>query len=150
MEMLSDPIRKRKLLESVLGLAFRKRYPDFSKEIDAAFDGYSLETFDKYHATFNCIMSAMFYFYAPLCAVPQSDGGPRKLLGGGFNKQRSNLNDEKYVQSALLCARLVTRNEGMKNVMELFRACGIWNGDVIFTSPGPSQNLLVELPPALK
>lgn len=149
-EVLSDPIRKRKLLEGVFGLAFRTRHPGCSKQIDAAFESYSVETFDRYHSAFNCIMSALFYFYAPLCAMPLPDGGSRKLLGGGFNNQKSNLNDEKYVQSALLCARLATRDEAMKKIMELFRACGLWNGEVIFTNPGPSQNLLAELPPALK
>jgi hypothetical protein len=145
-EMLSDPARKHKLLEGVFGLAFRARYPDCSKQIDAAFESYSLETFDKYHATFNCIMSAMFYFYAPLCKIRGTD----KIVGRGFKHQKSNLNDEKYVQSALLCARLATRDEDMRNIMELFRACGLWNGKIIFTNPGPSQNLLSELAAALK
>jgi len=145
-EMLSDPTRKHELLEGVLGLAFRARYPDCSNEIDAAFESYSLETFDRYHATFNCIMSALFYFYAPLCKI----GGTNKIIGRGFKHQKGNLNDEKYVQSALLCARLATRDEGMRNIMELFRSCGLWNGQTIFTSPGPSQNLSLELPRALK
>lgn len=148
-EILSEPARKRKLLDGIFGLAFRTRHPKCSKEIDAAFESYSLESIDQYHATFNCIMSAMFYFYAPLCAIPLPDGGPRKLLKGG-KRQKSNFSDEKYVQSALLCARLATRDEGMRNVMELFRACGLWNGEIIFTNPGSSQNLSSELPGALK
>jgi hypothetical protein len=146
LEMLSDPTRKRKLLEGVLGLTFRIRHPDCSGKIDAAFDNYSLANFDKYHATLNCIMSAMFYFYAPLCKI----GGTDKIIGRGFKHQKSNLNDERYVQSALLCARLATRDEGMRNVMELFHPCGLWNGQTVSTSPGPSQNLCSELPCALK
>jgi len=145
-EMVSDPARKRKLLEGILGLAFRARHPDCSEQIDAAFENYSMGSFDRYHATFNCIMSAMFYFYAPLCKIR----GTAKIIGRKFGHQRSNLNDEKYVQSALLCARLVTRDEGMRNMMQLFRACGLWNGEIIFTKPGPSQNLLSELSATLK
>ena len=145
LEILSDSDRKRKLLESVLGLSFRARHPDCSQEIDKAFEDYSLDTFDNYHATFNCIMSAMFYFYAPLCETPLPGGSPRKLLGGGFSNQRSNLNDEKYVQSALLCARLATCDEGMRNVMELFRACSLWNGQTIFVQPDSGKELDAKL-----
>ncbi len=135
LEMLSDPARKRKLLEGLFGLPFR---------IDEAFESYSLETFDKYHATFNCIVSAMFYFYAPLCKI----GGTRKIVGRGFKDQKSNLNDEKYVQSALLCARLATCDEGMRNIMELFRACALWNGQTIFAGADPNQKLSRTLPHA--
>jgi hypothetical protein len=132
---LSDSIRKRLLLEGVLGLTFRARHPDCSKEIDAAFDGYSPDTFDRYEATRHCIMGAMFYFYAPLCKIVFSDGKDRKILGRSFAAQKSNLNDEKYVQSALLCSRLVTRDEGMHNMMELLTACGLWTGQTVFVDP---------------
>jgi hypothetical protein len=132
---LSDPVRKRRLLEGVLGLTFRTRHPDCSQEIDAAFYAYSPETFDSYEATRHCIMGAMFYFYAPLCKMILPDGKARKILGRGFGDQRSNLNDEKYVESALLCSRLVTRDDGMRNVMELLRGCGLWTGQVVFVDP---------------
>ncbi len=132
---LSDSIRKRLLLEGVLGLTFRARHPACANEIDAAFEGYSPETFDKYSATLNCIMGAMFYFYAPLCKLVLPNGEVRKILGRKFGAQKSNLNDEKYVQSALLCSRLATRDEGMRNMMELIKACGLWNGQTIFVDP---------------
>ena len=137
--MLSDPSRKRKLLEGVLGLTFRTRHPECSGKIDAAFDNYSLENSDRYHATFNCIMSAMFYYYAPLCKIAGTD----KIIGRGFKHQKSNLNDEKYVQSALLCARLATRDEGMLNIMELFRASGLWEGQTFFIDP--KKDLVTEI-----
>lgn len=150
LDMLADSERKRRLLEGVLGMTFRTRHPHRSKEIDAAFEDYSLNSFDRYHATFNCIMSAMFYFYAPLCKIRLPNGEIRKILGRGSGDQRSNLNDEKYVQSALLCARLATRDAGMRNVMELFRAAGLWNGQTIFTRPDMSQELAAQLSGALK
>ncbi|HEX3719665.1 MAG TPA: hypothetical protein VH595_17070 [Verrucomicrobiae bacterium] len=143
-QMLSDPDRKRKLLEGVLGFTFRARHPDCSQEIDAAFEAYSPDTFDRYSATLNCIMGAMFYFYAPLCKMVGPSGETRKLLGRSFDAQRSNLNDEKYVQSALLCSRLATRDEGMRNVMELFKACGLWNGQMVFVDP--KKDVTTEIP----
>ncbi len=150
LDMLADSGRKRNLLELVLGVTFRARYPRRSRDIDAAFEDYSVESFEKYQATFYCIMSAMFYFYAPLCKIEPTNGGARKLLGRGRGAQRSNLNDEKYVQSALLCARLATRDEGMRNVMELFRACGLWKGETIFVCPNSSQDLAVQISGARK
>ncbi len=146
-EMLSDPTRKRLLLEVVLGLTFRARHPACSKEIDAAFEEYSQDTFDKYPATFNCIMTAMFYFYVPFCKKVLLNDKECKILGSGFSDQRSNLNDEKYVQSALLCARLATRDEGMRNIMELFKAYGLWNGQTVFIHP--SKDVTTEIPMCL-
>ena len=146
-EALSDPPRKRRLLEGVLGLTFRARHPECAIEIDAAFEEYSPETFDKYSATLNCIMGAMFYFYAPLCKIVLPDGKVRKILGRSFDAQKSNLNDEKYVQSALLCSRLATRDEGMRNIMELFKACGLWNGRTVFIDP--RKDTTAEIPGCL-
>ena len=210
--ILSDPTRKRSLLEGVFGVTFRTRYPDCSKEIDAAFEEYSQDTFDRYPVTFNCIMAVMFYLHAPLCKIVHPHGkecktgysrivvgsklpkegasspvdrrfsldfmsqvvpmervafishtcstaaaraiGSKaapllvlsrsepiknleepKYLGRSLRHQQSNLNDEKYVQSALLCARLATRDRGMRNIMELFKACGLWNGQTVFIDP---------------
>jgi hypothetical protein len=143
LEIMSVRSRKLKLLEGILGLTFRFRNPSYAKTIDASFEDFSLENFDKYPATLNCIMSAMFYFYAPLCKLVLPGGEKRKFLGRGFGDQKSNLNDEKYVQSGLLCARLITRDVGMRNVMELFRACGLWNGQTVFLDP--KKNLASEI-----
>jgi hypothetical protein len=96
-----------------------------------------------------CIIAAMFYFYAPLCKiVPAAGNGPIKILGRGFQAQSNNLAGERYVQSALLCERLLTRDEGMHNVMERLRDCGFWHGMSVFIDPKKdleiqiSQNLL--------
>jgi hypothetical protein len=76
-----------------------------------------------------------------------SNGQTRKFLGRSFDAQRSNLNDEKYVQSALLCSRLATRDEGMRNVMELIKMCGLWNGQVVFIDP--KKDVTAEIPRCL-
>src|ERR1035437_314702 len=133
-EMLDNPSRKRKMLEGVLGLTFRANHPGLSKEIDKAFDSYSSATFEKYQVTLNCIIGAMFYRYTPLCKIaPASDGNEAtKILGRGFRAQFNNLPDERYVQSALLCDRLLTRDKGMHNVMTLLKDCGFWDGISIF------------------
>lgn len=136
-EMLDNSSRKRKMLEGVLGLTFRANHPGSSKEIDKAFDSYSAATFEKYQATLNCIIGAMFYRYAPLCKiVPTGDRNEAtKILGRGFRPQFNNLADERYVQSALLCDRLLTRDEGMHNAMTLLKDCGFWDGIPIFIDP---------------
>jgi len=147
-EMLASNERKRNLLEGVLGPTFRTRHPDCSIEIDAAFDAYSLATCNSFPVTLNCIMTAMFYFYAPLCKIRSPNGKQeRKILGRGFSDQRSNLDDEKYVQSALMCARLLTRDLGMRNVMGLLKASGLWNGQSVFLDP--KGDLAAQIPKRL-
>jgi hypothetical protein len=136
-EMLSDPVRKRKLLERELGLAFRAEHPECSKEIAEAFNSYSPETFEKYQATLMCIIAGMFYFYGPLCKMVSPDGGDPavRILGRGFGDQSNHLADQRYVQSALLCDRLLTRDKGMHNVMKLLKDCGFWDGISVFLDP---------------
>ena len=136
-EMLGNSSRKRKMLEGVLGLTFRANHPGLSKEIDKAFESYSLETFEKYQATLNCIIGAMFYRYAPLCKIaPIGDSNEAiKILSRRFRGQFNNLADERYVQSALLCDRLLTRDKGMHNVMTLLKDCGFWDGVSVFIDP---------------
>ena len=136
-EMLNHPSKKRKVLEGVLGLTFRANHVEWSKEIDKAFDSYSSETFEKYQATLNCVIGAMFYRYAPLCKIVPSSGSndATTILGRGFRAQFNNLADERYVQSALLCDRLLTRDKGMHNVMTLLKDCGFWDGISVFIDP---------------
>jgi len=135
-EMISDPERKRLLLERELGLSFRANHPEKAAEIDKAFDAYSPETFEKYQATLVCIIAAMVYFYAPLCKFGRrGDNNAIKIIGRGNRDQSNNISDEKYVQSALLCERLLTRDQGMHNVMELLTDCGFWKGTSVFINP---------------
>jgi len=148
-EMLSDPTRKRKLLENELGLTFRKNHPEWSNEIDKAFDGYSSDTFEKYQAALMCIIAAMFYFYAPLCKIvsPEDGNQPIKILGRGIGAQSNNLADMRYVQSALLCDRLLTRDKGMHNVMTLLKDCGFWDGISVFIDP--KADMQIQIPQKL-
>jgi len=145
-EMLSDPVRKRDLLERELGLAFRGTHPEWSKEIDEAFSSYSKETFADFQATLMCLIAGMFYFYAPLCKLVSRDNGnrPLKILGRGFRDQFNNLADQRYVQSALLCDRLLTRDEEMHNVMELLRDSGFWDGVSVFIDP--KEDVGIQIP----
>jgi hypothetical protein len=136
-EMLGNPSQKQKVLEGVLGLTFRANHPELSKKIDKAFDAYSSDTFEQYQAALNCIIAAMFYRYAPLCKIaPTGDRNQAiKILGRGFQAQFNNLADERYVQSALLCDRLLTCDEGMHKVMTLLKDCGFWDGISVFIDP---------------
>ena len=133
------------MLEGVLGLTFRANHHGFSKKIDEAFDSYSSETFENYQATLNCIIGAMFYRYAPLCKIVPSGGRNEaiKILGRGFRDQFNNLADERYVQSALLCDRLLTRDEGMHNVMTLLKDCGFWDGISVFIDPKKDMEIQI-------
>ena len=84
-----------------------------------------------------CIIGGMFYRYAPLFKIVPSGGGNKaiKILGRGFRDQFNNLADERYVQSALMCDRLLTCDRGMHNVMELLKSCGFWDGVSVFIDP---------------
>lgn len=138
-DILNSPERTKALLEKVLGHHFRERFPKSQGEIDAAFQSYTADNFINYPITLHCIMAAMFYFYAPLFRIgKKGDPRARKLIGRGRSAQRNNPEDEKYVATALNCSRLLTRDEGMNNIMNAFKAIGFWKGEVVYLNPRDS------------
>ena len=82
------------------------------------------------------------------CRVQKSPTAtPKKILGRKFSEQRNNLEDQKYVVSARMCKRLLTRDEGMSNVMRVLKECGLWNGEAVFLNP--LQPLSAQIPSLL-
>ncbi len=141
-EILEDPTRTNNLLEKVFGRNFRERYPDHAEKLNSVFSDYNKTTFIQYPMTLHCIMASMFYFYAPIFRIgekTQSDA--RKIIGRSFHDQINNVEDEKYVISAMMCQRLLTCDKGMASIMNAFRECGLWEGQVIYLkrSDLPSQ-----------
>jgi hypothetical protein len=81
-------------------------------------------------------MADMFYFYAPLCRVqPSLNTVPRKIIGRKISEQRNNLADQSYVAVGLICDRILTQDEGMANIMQAFKKCGMWRGEILFVNP---------------
>jgi hypothetical protein len=46
-----------------------------------------------------------------------------------------------------MCKCLLTRDEGMSNMMQVLKECGLWNGEAIFLDP--RQSLSVQIPSLL-
>jgi hypothetical protein len=130
--ILSFPEQKKKLLEGVLGEAFRFRHPEAQSRIDAAFAKYTSDSLNQYPITTDCIVAAMTYFYAPFFKLRSAEGQPQKILDRSKQGQRNNITDEKYVQSALLVSGLLTRDAGMRSVMNVFADARWWNGTATF------------------
>jgi hypothetical protein len=131
-EMLSETDRKRMLLDKVFGETFRARHPDYGQRIEEAFEAYSVTNFDKYPVTLTCILTSMVYFYAPLVQIVCADGVSRKILNRNCRAQWNNLYDEQYVQSAMLCARLLTSDKEMRTILTIFKEAGLWSGHTVF------------------
>jgi len=142
--ILSNPTEKTKLLEGVLGEGFRYRNRDSGFRIDAAFARYTSETIHHYEVSTQCILTALVYFSAPLFKIATPAGAPRKLLSRTKQGQQNNLADEKYVQSALLVAALLTRDEGMRSAMDVFSEAGWWGGKIVFVDPRKNINKALE------
>jgi hypothetical protein len=91
------------------------------------------------------LMAGMFYFYAPLCRVqPTPSATPKKIIERKFSEQRNNFADQSYVACALICDRILTQDEGMANIMQAFKKCSMWRGEVLFINP--RQPLNAQLP----
>jgi hypothetical protein len=144
-QILSTTQGSKGILEKLLGWQFRNRRPNFKRRIEKAFLSYSQETFRQYPATYYYLTTDMFYSYAPLCRLQKnSKATPQKIIGRKLSEQRNNLEDQKYVMAARMCKRLLTRDEGMSNMMRTIKECGLWNGEVIFLNP--RQHLNAQIP----
>ncbi len=136
-------------LEDFFGSRFRSRHPDKSDAIDKAFQDYNEDTFTQYPMTCLNILAAMFYFYAPLVHVKPLGGQKRRILGKSFHDQRSNLNDERYVTVGLGCQRVLTCDNGMASILNIFKQSGFWhNGESILLSP--CRSLAEQIPSELR
>jgi hypothetical protein len=145
MDILDSRERTKVLLEKLFGATFRQRHPNFKRRIENAFSNYTKTNFKQYPVTLSYIMAGMFYFYAPLCRVqPTPNATPRKIIGRKFSEQRNNFADQSYVACALICDRILTQDEGMANIMQAFKKCSMWRGEVLFINP--RQPLNAQLP----
>lgn len=133
---LQDSTRRLMVLEAILGGKFRRRHPHAAGLIDAAFKAYGPDNFMRYPHTLNCLTARLAYFFAPLVAVKrQGEAQSKRLLKRGEKPQRNNIEDEQYLISALVCDRLLTREEGLANMGRTFRAAKAWNGETRLVNP---------------
>jgi hypothetical protein len=133
---MRDASAKREMLEAYFGIFFRRRHPDQADKIDSAFESYGLDTLERFPFTTAWLIVHFTYMRAPLVKV----GAERQrrslpcLIGRG-KAQINNDSDEKYVIAAMMCDRILTCDEGMRNVVEAVRASGFWLGQVVYFQP---------------
>jgi hypothetical protein len=147
-EILDSKDGGRNILEKLLGWQFHNRHPNFKRRIEKEFSNYTKDNFKQYPATFYYLTTDIFYFYTPLCRIldPQNPAS-KKILRRGFKEQLNNPEDQKYVVSARMCERLLTRDEGMSEMMRVIKECGLWNGETVFIDP--RQPLRMQIPSLL-
>jgi hypothetical protein len=121
------------LLEVVLGETFRARHPERGPEIDVGFARFGSETFTRFYVSLSILMVRLAYMYAPLVHFRSgSSNSVWRFIGRSSADQRNNAADEQYIVAAMICNRLVTRDEGMKNVIEIFRLNGFTRCETIY------------------
>lgn len=145
---LHTPSRRLEMLETILGGKFRRRHHHDADRIDGAFKAYSPDNFKKYPHTLNCLTARLAYFFAPLVAVKrQGEAQAKYLLKRGQKHQRNNVEDEQYLISALVCARLLTRDEGLANMGRTFSLAKAWNGETRLVNPNrPVESEIMAMP----
>jgi hypothetical protein len=125
LKILQNSENRREILEVVLGETFRGRHPDSVLAVDHAFGRFTHGTFTRYYVTLSILMVRLAYMYAPLVQFKSAPGNSvRRFVGRSISDQRNNAADEQYIVAAMICNRLLTRDEGMKNVIEMFRVNG--------------------------
>jgi hypothetical protein len=147
LKILRNPDRRRELLEVVLGATFRIRHADSNPAIDHAFARFTDQTFTNYYITLSVLMVRLAYMFAPLVRFKKDAGSSvRRFVGRSVSDQRNNPADEQYIIAAMVCDRLVTRDEGMKNVIEMFRTNGFTKCQTLFlTARRPVLEQLLHL-----
>lgn len=138
--------KKQEMLETILGETFRFKYPDAIQEIDTAFAHYGKDNYKSFPFTFNCLSVWWAYILAPIFRIQTtSDSEPRMILNPDKFCQANNLADEQYVVSALICDRLLTMDNGMRNIARVFQTNQRWRGQTIFFLPAKKKDLLSQI-----
>jgi hypothetical protein len=136
LKILGNAERRREFLEKVLGETFRFRHADSVAAIDEAFEHFTDQTYTKYYVSLAILMVRLAYMYAPLIRFKNDTmASPRRFVGRSIADQRNNPGDEQCIVAAMLCDRLITRDEGMNNVTEMFRLNGFTNCRTLYLSP---------------
>jgi hypothetical protein len=136
LKIVQNPERRIELLEVVFGESFRTRHPDSLDAIDAAFARFTDKTFTQYYITLSTLMVRLAYMYAPLVHFKNGPGNTvRRFIGRSAAAQSNNAADEQYIVSAMICNRLLTRDEGMKNVIEMFRLSSFTKCQTLYLDP---------------
>jgi hypothetical protein len=136
LKIVENSERKAEFLEVVFGESFRVRHPESVSRISKAFSAFNERTFTNYYVTLSILMVRLAYMYAPLVQFRDSPGASlRRFIGRSTSDQRNNAADEQYIVSAMICNRLLTRDEGMKNIIEMFNFNGFTQCQTVFLDP---------------
>ncbi len=142
---LNDPSARRGMLEAYFGKRLRQSHPDLNAKIDAAFDAYRPDIADRFPLTTAWLIVHLAYMRAPLVKIGLAR--QRKSLPCLIRRGKGQINndsDEKYVVAGMMCDRILTCDEGMKNMVEAVRAGGYWPGEVVYFHP--EEDLLAQIP----
>lgn len=141
-DFLKDRKKGADYLHRFAGERMTKRNRGYGKRIKRAIRTFVNDPF-RFRVTLNCVLSDLFYDYAPVYRVIDGTQHGRAFIRRGKSSQKNNYDDQRYVACALLCDRIVTRDHDMAKMMECFKECRLWTGEVIYLpQPGPIQDLV--------
>jgi hypothetical protein len=146
LEVMKDLSLRREMLATYFGTSFAKRNSGQKSQINEAFDAFTPDTFKNYPFTTAQLIVHFTYMRAPLIKIGpecQRNSLPY-LIGRGKNAQFNNDSDEKYVAVGMVCDRILTCDEGMKNIAEVIRAGGNWQGEIVYFHP--EESLMDQIP----
>lgn len=129
-------------LNRYLGRNLKKLYPEGTDSIDRAFSEITFDALDATRFTRNYLLAEVLYDLAPISKVgPNQCGDYRNVLSQKPKKQINDEDDQQYVAAALGCNRLLTCDEGMHTIADLFSQRGIWAGKSIHIPRAEVQRL---------
>jgi hypothetical protein len=145
---LENAAEREELLGTILGGRFQILHEGYLRRVEEAFQTLTPEAATKHPVTLGCLLARFAYCIGPCVEIydPQGNEAPREILERKSKKQRNNLEDEEYVASALVCARLLTADGGMRKIAQIFKAAGFWKGQVIYIDPDPARDLDSQIP----
>jgi len=124
---------KLRCLNRYLGRNLKILQPSCVDLIDKAFTEATFDSLDKSRFTRNYLLTEVLYDLAPLVKIgPNQCGHYAHIWPSNPGKQINDEDDQQYVSAALACDRLLTCDEGMHKVADLFAQREIWVGKSIF------------------
>lgn len=123
-------------LARYLGRNLKSRHPESAALIEKAFSEATFDSLDQIKFTRNYLLAEILYDLAPITKIADQYGIYQFTWPQKSGKQINDEEDQQYVAACLLFHRLLTCDEKMHFIANLFAQTGVWRGKSIHIPRG--------------
>jgi hypothetical protein len=128
---VDSPNLRESRLNRYLGRNLKALHPESAALIEKAFATATFDMLDRTRFTRNYLLAEILFDLAPICRIANQYGHHASIWHKKSGKQINDEEDQQYVAASLMFHRLLTCDERMHFIADLFAQRGLWPGKSI-------------------